>query len=130
MDAGYHCWNLVSDGQSFWHVDAANPFQHWKWYDENLSPDYLARLKKGEASDFNVPIETLELIWGSFSSYGIIISPGTLSTEAPFFDGLDETGKKDMVRELFRAYGFNDPYEFTEGVLDIDITGVEVVGLT
>jgi hypothetical protein len=124
MDVGNHCWNLVSDGRFFWHVDAANPFQHWKWCGENLSPDYWARLKKGQAPDLNISIDTLEIIWGRFSSYGITISPETLSAENPFFDNLDKVGKKDMVRELFRVYGFEDPYEFTEGVLDI--TGVNI----
>lgn len=120
IDAKYHLWILASDGISLWHIDAANPFQLCKWYSENLAPDQWSKVARGEEPSPYVPIKTLELIWGKLSSYGITLTPGTLSAEAPFFDVLEKVGKRDIVCELFRSYGFDDPYEFTEGVLNIN----------
>ena len=111
---------------SFWHIDACNPFQIWKWYSENLSPDHWLRVAKGEEPSPYIPVETVDFIWGRLSSYNITVSPGTLSMQAPLFDVLEEVGKKNRVRELFRVDGFEDPYEFREGILDIDIAEANI----
>ena len=126
MDAGDHYWNLVSDSRSFWHLDASNPFQIWKWYNQNLPMDQWPRVAYGKEPGPHVPIETLDFIWGRPSAHGIVITPDTLSMEAPFFDGLEYVGKKNRVRELFRAHGFHDPYEFRAGILDIDIAEAHI----
>ena len=121
IDTGYHLWNLVSDGCSSYYLDACNPFQLWKWYNECLPPDQWLRVARGKEPAPYVPVEAVDFIWGQLSSNDIMITPGTLLAETPFFDVLEEVGKKDIVRKLFRSHGFDDPYGFTQGVLDTTV---------
>ena len=119
MDTGYHLWLLAADDNAVWHVDAANFFLINQWYKDKLRPDQWDRVARGKEPGPPVPLDPANFIWGQPSSHGITITPGSLSAQLPFFDTLDEVGKRHAVRELFRSHGFHDPYEFPGGVLDI-----------
>jgi hypothetical protein len=122
METGYHLWNLVSDGRTCWHVDAANHFLTSAWYRDHLSPERWNAVARGKETGPPIPIEPGNFVLGSLSSYGVVLEPASVSALAPSFDVLEQVGKKDAVRRLFHEHQFEDPYEFPAGTLDL--TGV------
>lgn len=122
VEAGDHLWVLASDGSSLWHVDAANLFELWIWYSQNLAADRWERVARGKERAPDVSLEDLPLVWGLPSTQGIRVAPDTLSAKEPFFDYLEELGKRDVVLQMFHTHGFDDPYRFSEGVLQMEET--------
>jgi len=118
MDAGYHIWLLVSDGRSVWHVDAANPFLIIKWQQRRLSSEAFDAFLRGRYEGEPEPLDSTNVLWGSPGDAGIKLEAGTLRAFPPFYDVLGKIGKRDVVCSLFRAYGFQEPYTFSEGILD------------
>lgn len=119
MEAGYHLWVLASDATSLWHVDAANPFALWSWYSQHLTAEQWDRISRGKENAPNVSLDDLPLIWGFPSTHGIRVDADTLSAKEPFFDALQDVGKRDVVRQMLHTHGFDDPYEFNGAVLPL-----------
>ena len=120
LEAGYHLWVLASDGLAVWHVDAASFFLLDRWHRATLDPDRYDRISMGKEPGPPVPVEPSNFIWGTFASHGIAIAPGSLSAKGRFFDALDKQGKRQAIRDMFRAHRFEDPYELSAGVLNLD----------
>lgn len=119
MEAGFHLWNLVRDGDACWHVDFANHFLTAGWYRDTLPEQVWYRVARGQEPGPPIPLQPQTMVWGLLRDRGIQLRQDSVCARAPFFDVLSQAGKRDAVRQLFREHGLVDPYDFHDCLLDL-----------